>query len=451
MAKAAEPPSGTRDFLAEDVRRRKAAFDTVASVFERYGFDPLETPAFERLEVFAGKLGEDASALIFKILKRGVHEASGEADLALRYDHTVPLARVISTYGSRLPSPYKRYTIGPVWRADRAAKGRFREFAQCDIDTVGSSSPLADAEILWALNDALHALGIPDPEFLINSRQALHGLLEAYAVPAQLGAPVLGTLDKLDRLAPDDVVAELVGRGLAAAVAEGLVADLTAADPERVRKQLDSTERGRRGLAEVDRMLELTRGLPGSRVVYTPRMVRGLDYYTGPIFEVSAPGYPGSIASGGRYDGLVARLGGPDLPACGGSIGIERILAVTPPRGEQERGLDVALTVLGAEDVIMRLAGEIRTSGLRTGVYLGGSRNLGKQLRWANDQHARQVLIYGPEEQSSGEVTVRDMRSGEQTRVPVGRVTAFLLGAAQPEAPTAAASTTNRSEPRSPS
>jgi histidyl-tRNA synthetase len=140
MARAVEPPSGTRDFLAEDVRRRKAAFDTISAVFERYGFDPLETPAFERLEVFAGKLGDEASALIFKILKRGVHEASGEADLALRYDHTVPLARVVGTYGSALPSPYKRYVIGPVWRADRAAKGRFREFAQCDIDTVGSAS-----------------------------------------------------------------------------------------------------------------------------------------------------------------------------------------------------------------------------------------------------------------------------------------------------------------------
>jgi len=199
MARAAEPPSGTRDFLADDMRRRKAAFDTVSAVFERYGFDPLETPAFERLDVFAGKLGEEASALIFKILKRGVHEATGEADLALRYDHTVPLARVICTYGNRLPSPYKRYTIGNVWRADRAARGRFREFAQCDIDTVGTSSPLADAEIIWAINDSLQALAVPDFRFLINSRQALHGLLEAYRVPPQLGPQVLNSLDKLDK------------------------------------------------------------------------------------------------------------------------------------------------------------------------------------------------------------------------------------------------------------
>jgi histidyl-tRNA synthetase len=426
VAQAAEPPSGTRDFLADDVRRRKAAFDTVGAVFERYGFDPLETPAFERLEVFAGKLGAEASSLIFKILKRGVHEASGEADLALRYDHTVPLARVVATYGSRLPSPYKRYVIGPVWRADRAAKGRFREFAQCDIDTVGSASPLADAEIVCAVHDGLEALGVHDFQFLVNSRQALHGLLEAYHIDSELGDKMLGSLDKLDKVVPDVVCAELVERGLTTATAESLVADVTASDTDRVRKQLDTTERGRLGLAEVDRLLELTAGLPADRVVFTPRMVRGLDYYTGPIFEVTATGYPGSIASGGRYDGLVAKLGGPDLPACGGSIGIERILAIQAADETDKRGLDVALTVLGAQDDIMRLAGEIRAQGLRTGIYLGSSGKLAKQLKWAHDQHARTVLIYGPDEQQTREVTVRDMQSGEQTRVPIAEVGTYL-------------------------
>jgi histidyl-tRNA synthetase len=426
MAQAAEPPSGTRDFLAEDVRRRRAAFDTIAERFERYGFDPLETPAFERLEVFAGKLGDDASSLIFKILKRGVHEATGEADLALRYDHTVPLARVVGTYGSRLPSPYKRYAIGPVWRADRAAKGRFREFAQCDIDTVGSVSPLADAEIIWAVHDGLVALGIAEFRFLINSRQALHGLLEAYGIAPGLGGNVLSSLDKLDKMTPDAVIAELAGRGLAPLTAEGLVADVTAVDTDRVRKQLDATERGRRGLAEVDRLLGLTAGLPAGRVVFAPRMIRGLDYYTGPIFEVTASGYPGSIASGGRYDGLVAKLGGPDLPACGGSIGVERILAIQAVGTAAQRGLDVALTVLGAEEHIIRLAGEIRALGLRTGMYLGSSGKLTKQLQWANGQHARAVLIYGPEEQAIGDVTVRDMASGEQTRVPLAEAAAHL-------------------------
>jgi len=427
MAKAAEPPSGTRDFLAADVRRRKAVFDTIARVFEHYGFDPLETPAFERLEVFAGKLGEEASALIFKILKRGIHEASGEADLALRYDHTVPLARVVGTYGSQLPSPYKRYAIGPVWRADRAAKGRFREFAQCDIDIVGSASPLADAEIVWAVHDGLEALGIREFQFLINSRQALHGLLEAYGVPGELGTKVLGSLDKLDKMASDAVVAELVEGGMPVTTAEGLVADVTASDTDRVRKQLDTTERGRLGIAEVDRLLKLTAGLPADRVVFTPRMVRGLDYYTGPIFEVAATGYPGSIASGGRYDGLVAKLGGPDVPACGGSIGVERILAIqATTEGDQSTRLDVALTVLGAEDDIMLLAAQLRSHGLRVGVYLGSSAKLVKQLKWANDQHARSVVIYGPDEQQAREITVRNMDTGAQARVPFAEAVTHL-------------------------
>ncbi|HET9253797.1 MAG TPA: histidine--tRNA ligase [Pseudonocardiaceae bacterium] len=416
--KATEPPSGTRDFLAEDVRRRRAAFGRVSEVFERHGFEPLETPAFERLEVFAGKLGEDASALIFKILKRGVHEASGEADLALRYDHTVPLARVVGTYGSQLPSPYKRYAIGNVWRADRAAKGRFREFAQCDIDTVGSVSPLADAEIIWTVHAGLEALDVGQFRFLVNSRQALHGLLESYNIAPALGTRVLGSLDKLDKTTPEVVTAELVASGLATDTAEGLVADLTAPDIDRIRKQLDATERGRLGLTEVDQILSLTAGLPPDRVVFTPRMVRGLDYYTGPIFEVEATGYPGSIASGGRYDGLIAQLGGPDLPACGGSIGIERILATQATQHTTVSGLDVALTVLGAEPDIMRLAERLRAHGLRTGVYLGSSNKLAKQLKWANDQHARVALIYGPDEQAANIVTVRDMTSGEQTQVP---------------------------------
>lgn len=430
MAKAAEPASGTRDFLADDYRRRKAAFDTIATVFERYGFDPLETPAFERLEVFAGKLGDEASALIFKILKRGVHEASGEADLALRYDHTVPLARVVGTYGSRLPSPYKRYVIGPVWRADRPAKGRFREFTQCDIDTVGSDSPLADAEIVWAINDCLEALGVGEFTFLLNSRQALYGLLEAYEIPEEQGASVLGSLDKLDKLDPDTVISELSGRGLPAATADGLVADVVAVDTDRVREQLERTERGRQGIAEIDRMLALTEGLPAGRVVYTPRMVRGLDYYTGPIVEVEAAGFPGSIASGGRYDGLVAKLGGPDLPACGMSIGIERILAIKAAAEQPpERGLDVALTVLGAEDEVMRLAGRLRARGLRTGIYLGTSGKLARQLKWANEQHAARALIYGPDERAAGVVLVRDMRTGAQAQVPLADVPEHLAGA----------------------
>src|SRR5580692_6941457 len=197
-----DPASGTRDFLAREFETRERAFTLIRSVFARYGFEPLATPAFERLDVLMGKYGDEGDKLIFKILRRGEHEASGEADLALRYDLTVPLARVAAAYGSQLPSPYKRYAMGPVWRADRPGKDRYREFVQCDLDTLGSRSLLADAEALCAQHDALAALGLSDFRIQLNSRRVLAGLLEAFGVPAEIGTQVLISLDKLDKMAP---------------------------------------------------------------------------------------------------------------------------------------------------------------------------------------------------------------------------------------------------------
>ena len=343
-----DPPSGTRDFLAAEVEARERAFAVIRSVFSRYGFEPLQTPAFERLDVLLGKYGEEGDKLIFKILRRGEHEASGEADLALRYDMTVPLARVASAYGSQLPTPYKRYAMGPVWRADRPGRGRFREFVQCDLDTLGTTSVLADAEVICAVHDTLAELGVPDFRFLLNSRHVLAGLLEAFGVPGELGPGVLITLDKLDKMSAADVAAELTGRGLASGAAGDLVAAMTAPDAEeRIRAALKPSDEGSAGLDEVDEVLSLvTAQIPGERIAFTPRLVRGLSYYTGPIWEVVADGVPGSISSGGRYDHLIEELGGPDVPGTGGSLGIERILLLLPderpggPRGAAGRGRD---------------------------------------------------------------------------------------------------------------
>jgi histidyl-tRNA synthetase len=417
-----DPPSGTRDFLAGDLRVREHVFAAIREVFQRYGFEPLQTPAFERLETLTGRYGDEGDKLIFKILRRGEHEASGEADLALRYDMTVPLARVVAAYGSQLPMPYKRFVMGPVWRADRPGRGRFREFTQCDLDIVGSTSPLADAEVVCAIADALAAVGIGDYTILINSRRALTGLLRAYRVPEEVGGQVLITLDKLDKLKPDEVVGELVDeRGLVPATAEALVGDLTAPDAvDRLRAALADDEEGRAGLDEVDRVLESATPVAGAaRLVFTPRLVRGLGYYTGIIFEVVADGMPGSIAGGGRYDHLIESLGGPDIPAVGGSLGVERIIgllsaeAVTAPR------LDAAITVMSDEDAAaaMDFAARLRRDGRSAEVYLGSSRKLGRQLKWAADRRARFALIYGQQERAAGLVTVRDMDSGEQLQV----------------------------------
>ena len=424
-----DPPSGTRDFLAREFETRERAFSVIRSVFSRYGFEPLGTPAFERLDVLMGKYGEDSDKLIFKILRRGEHEETGEADLALRYDMTVPLARVAAAYGSQLPVPYKRYALGPVWRADRPGRGRYREFTQCDVDTLGSTSPLADAEVICAVNDVIAELGIGGFRFLLNSRRVLAGLLEAFGVPAGLGAGVLVTLDKLDKITPAEVSAELAGRGLPEANAAKLVGAMTGdGAAERIRDALKSNEEGSAGLDEVDALLSLLAGqLPPGRVVFAPAMVRGLSYYTGPIWEISAEGVPGSLGGGGRYDHLIEQLGGPDVPATGGSLGVERLLLLLPEAESRSR-LDVAVTVMDQRYATrsFAFAAAARSAGLRASVYLGASGKLGRQLKWASDQGARWSLIYGRTEEEAGAVTIRDMTTGEQSLVPVGGLAGYL-------------------------
>ena len=202
-----KPPGGTRDFLPEDIRRREHVIGVVRSVYERYGFEPLETPAFENIETLLGKYGEEGNKLIFKILRRGEHEQSGEADLALRYDLTVPLARVVAQYQNELPKFFKRYQIQPVWRADRPAKGRFREFFQCDIDSIGSTSPVVEVEQLAAVSDVLLTLGFRDFKIRLNHRQELPKLLARYfgIEEASKQAEALITLDKLDKIGADGV------------------------------------------------------------------------------------------------------------------------------------------------------------------------------------------------------------------------------------------------------
>src|SRR5471030_2868042 len=208
-----KPPSGTRDFLPDDIRRWEHVINIVRGVYERYAFEPLETPAFENIETLLGKYGEEGNKLIFKILKRGEHEASGQADLALRYDLTVPLARVVAQYQNELPRLFKRYQIQPVWRADRPARGRFREFYQCDIDAIGSTSPVVEAEILGAVSEILKTLGF-DFKIRLNHRRVLTALLEAAGVPQPLHGDALVALDKLDKIGADGVSKEFAARGI---------------------------------------------------------------------------------------------------------------------------------------------------------------------------------------------------------------------------------------------
>lgn len=421
-----DPPSGTRDFLPDDVARRERAFATIREVFHRHGFDPLDTPSFERLDVLTGKYGEEGDQLIFKILRRGEHEATGEADLALRYDLTVPLARVVARYGSQLAMPFKRFHIAPVWRADRPGKGRFREFFQCDVDTVGSDSLLADAGTIAAVCDALTALGLDGFRVQLNSRQALRGLVEAYGVPESLETDALVALDKLDKIGVDGVAAELVDRGLPGDAVEALAADLGSGELEaRVRDRLGTTERGTAGLGEVDEVLRL---LPDALpVAYAPVLARGLSYYTGPVFEVVHDDLDVTIAAGGRYDGLVGMFSGKDIPATGGSLGIERILLLLAEQEQPASGPDVLVTVFddAAAPDALDVAARLRDGGLATDLWVGGGR-LGKQLRHADRRGARYAVIRGDDERAAGTVAVKELATGEQTTVDLSDLVAHL-------------------------
>jgi len=278
----------------------------------------------------------------------------------------------------------------------------------------------------------LAELGLTGFRFLVNSRHVLAGLLDSFGVPAELGPGVLITLDKLDKLTPGEVSAELAARGLAGDVAASLVGALTG-PVEQVRDALKTSEEGAAGIEETDELLSLLAGqVPPDRVVFTPRLVRGLSYYTGPIWEIVADGIPGSLAGGGRYDHLIEQLGGPAVPATGGALGVERILMSLPDTGSTHTRLDVAVTVMGQQYAARSFgfAAAARTAGLRASVYLGSSGKLGRQLKWASDSGARWALIYGSTEDEAGTVTVRDMTTGEQTAVPVSALAAHLADVA---------------------
>jgi histidyl-tRNA synthetase len=416
------PPSGTRDFLPAEVKARERIIRTIKDVFERYGFAPLETPAFERIEILTGKYGDEGDKLIFKILKRGEQAATGEADYALRYDLTVPLARVVAHHREKLGAIWKRYQIAPVWRADRPAKGRFREFYQCDVDVVGARGPVGDAEVLLACGEALAGVGLPGFTIKLNSRKVLRGLLEAYAIAPEHQKATLIGLDKLDKVSVDDVAKELETAGLSRDAIARLTADIGATDQAaRVRDRVVTNEVGKEGLAEVDALFALVQPiLAGGAIAFEPFLARGLDYYTGPVFEVAAPGLNSSIASGGRYDALVGMFSKEAVPACGGSLGLERIIYLLgQEQKDQPLGIPAVLVTVwddAARADGLTLAAAIRRAGVSVETYPGDG-NLKKQLKYASQKAIRLAVIIGPDEREKGLVTLKDLADGSQRQL----------------------------------
>ncbi|OLD56178.1 MAG: histidine--tRNA ligase, partial [Acidobacteria bacterium 13_1_40CM_2_64_6] len=349
----------------------------VRDVYEEYGFEPLETPAFENIETLLGKYGEEGNKLIFKILKRGEHEHTGEADLALRYDLTVPLARVVAQYQNELPRFFKRYQIQPVWRADRPARGRFREFYQCDIDALGTTSLLVEVEILSAVSEVLQRLGFHDFVVRLNHRELLGALLEAAGVPPPLQADALVAIDKLDKVGREGVQKELVARGVPVEVAASALDLFGLEFPSGLRAKLRDDERARYAVGQLEEIRDLTsKTAAGSRVQIDPSLARGLSYYTGTIMEVAVPDLAGSLGGGGRYDSLVGMFLGKDVPACGFSLGLERIIVVMTernmfPADVARGGVDTLVTIWNHDTRAesLALAAELRKNGLRVDVY----------------------------------------------------------------------------------
>jgi histidyl-tRNA synthetase len=441
-----QPARGMRDFLPADVRKREYVIGVIKEVYERYGFEPLETPAVENIETLLGKYGEEGNQLIFKILKRGVHEATGEADLALRYDLTVPLARVVAEYKDKLPKFFKRYQIQPVWRADRPARGRFREFYQCDVDVLGSKSMVVEAEICAAASAALTALGFVDFKIRLNHRKHLTAILDAVQVNDEGQARALVILDKLDKIGIEGVKREFLELGFTAWAATELfdffarVQQASESDSEswndhalsEMRQFVAGHPEGETALMELEKILDLVNvGEAAGKVVLAPNLARGLSYYTGAIMEISVEGI-GSLGGGGRYDNLVGMFLGEDVPACGFSLGLERIIVVMTERGMFPPDLlnspaEVMVTIWNGDSIkeSVELAHELRGAGLRVDLYPEADK-VGKQFKYASSRSIPFVAVIGDDERARGEVAIKDMKSGEQYSVKRDEVASEL-------------------------
>src|SRR5258708_6355428 len=441
-----QPARGMRDFLPAEVRKREYVIGVIKEVYERYGFEPLEAPAVENIETLMGKYGEEGNQLICKILKRGGHEKTGAADLALRYDLTVPLARVVAQYQNELPKFFKRYQIQPVWRADRPARGRFREFYQCDVDVLGSRSMVVEAELIAAASDALEALGFNDFVIRVNHRQVLAGILEQAGVAPDKQSDALIALDKMDKAGAEGVASELNARGIIGEAAvklmsffEGLVgAERAAGFAElgepiskgaaintdvlgRVVEFIGAQESGSKGVDELRQILQFAKaGGLERRIKLDPTLARGLSYYTGAIMEINVADLAGSLGGGGRYDNLVGMFLGQNIPACGFSLGLERILVVMTERNMFPPTLattpaDVMISPFDTAGVAaaMRLAAILRGAGLRVLVYPDPEK-IGKQIKYADSRGIPFVALLGENEIRDDTVTVKNLAAQTQ-------------------------------------
>lgn len=445
----AQTPKGFRDYFGTEVTERAEMLAQIAGVYHRYGFDALESSAVETVEAL-GKFLPDVDRPNEGVFAWQEDEDGDKGDwLALRYDLTAPLARVYAQHRNDLPLPYRRYAMGPVWRNEKPGPGRYRQFYQCDADTVGSASVAADAEICAMLADTLEVVGIPRGDYIVrvNNRKVLNGVLEAMGLDdeGQRDA-VLRTIDKFDKVG-EAGVRELLGKGrldasgayidgvgLSDTQAEPVIAFLTskgetaAQTIENLKAAVGDSAIGADGVAELEQIADLLAagGYGPDRIVIDPSVVRGLGYYTGPVFEaeltfeiLDEKGRKrqfGSVAGGGRYDDLVKRFIGQPVPATGVSIGVDRLLAALREKGRigsQSVG-PVVVTVMDRDRMgdYQAMVAELRSAGIRAEVYLGNPKNFGNQLKYADKRNSPVAVIEGGDEKANGVVQIKDLILG---------------------------------------
>lgn len=424
---------GMRDFLPERMILRQHVIGQLRAIFERFGFEPLETPAIEYAETLEGKFGEEGDKLMYRFADRGGRR------VALRYDLTVPLARVVAMHGE-LVRPFKRYQIAPVWRAEKPQKGRYREFWQCDVDTAGTSSVLADAEVVNVVYVALRALGFDRFAIKINNRKILAALAQYAGVPVDEAAGIYRAIDKLDKIGRDGVERELREEGLDPTIIAHLL-DLLAetGDAKEVlrhtRERLAMIPAGLAGVDETEQLLSHldAAGVPVRSRQVELSMVRGMDYYTGPIFEtvVEEPKI-GSVSGGGRYDNLIGLFSKENVPSTGVSFGLERIIDVIEELGMRpanvRRTVAEVLVTVFAPDTLphsIRIASELRERGINVELYLGSER-LGSQLRYAVRKSIPLAVIAGPDEVAAERCVLKDLAGETQATVERRELAAAL-------------------------
>lgn len=391
----AQTLKGFRDFLPKEAKKRQYVIDALKKVFELYGFEPLETPALEYEEILLGKYGEEGDKLMYRFTD------NGERKVALRYDQTVPLARVVAQYQNELTMPFKRYQIQPVWRAENTQKGRYREFLQCDADIVGSSSPLSDAEIIVLTINSIDKLSFKNFKVIINDRSIFNGLNNKTII----------SIDKLKKIGEDGVLKELLSGGMSEEEAKNILSKIKESKPtERLNQVFESLEK---------------MGIEKSKYEFSPTLARGLDYYTSMIFEIEIEGYSvGSICGGGRYDNLIGIFAGREIPAVGFAFGFDRLVEAMEELNlfpaDIANSTTKALVTIFNSDLIDKSLGVVsllRNKGINTEIYLGDKTDMEKQLKYADQKNIPYAIIIGPNETANNTATIKNLKTREQKTI----------------------------------